>query len=124
MRRIVIVAAALCCVAAPAQAMSVQEFLGKIDGLKAKGMMALISPDIGLLKGEMKQVTDAYRADLQAARAAGRAPHSCPPPKGKAKIGRDELIAEFRAIPPAQRGVSVKAAFYAMMKKRFPCRAG
>ena len=26
------------------------------------------------------------------------------------------------AIPAAQRGISVKSAFYAMMKKRFPCK--
>lgn len=81
------------------------------------------SPDIKLLKGEMETVANAYRADIQGARAAGRKPHSCPPPKGKANIGSKELMAEFEAIPAAQRGMSVKSAFYAMMKKRFPCKA-
>ena len=105
-----------------AQAMSVAEFLAKANALKAKGFLALGSPDIKLLKGEMEGVAKAYRTDIVAARQAGRTPHSCPPPKGKANIGSKELLAEFEAIPAAQRGMSVKAAFYAMMKKRYPCK--
>lgn len=107
---------------ASAQAMSVAEFLAKANALKAKGFLALGSPDIKLLRGEVETAANAYRADLRAARTAGRAPHSCPPPKGQAKIGSKEVMAEFEAIPAAQRGMSVKTAFYAMMKKRYPCR--
>jgi hypothetical protein len=107
---------------ASAQAMSVAEFLAKANALKARGFLAIGSPDIKLLKSEMEGVANAYRADIRSARAAGRTPHSCPPPKGKAKIGSKELMAEFEAIPAAQRGMSVKSAFYAMMKKRFPCK--
>ena len=69
-----------------------------------------------------QRVADAYRADLTAARQAGRTPHSCPPPKGKASFGAKEVMAEFNAIPPARRNMSVKTAFYAMMKKRYPCK--
>ena len=116
-------AAAAMLVPATAQAMSVAEFLAKANALKAKGFLALGSPDIKLLRTEVERASDAYRADLATTRVAGRPAHSCPPPKGKAKIGSKELIAEFEAIPPAQRGVSVKSAFYAMMKKRFPCRS-
>ncbi|MFN4096453.1 MAG: hypothetical protein ACK4GG_06775 [Sphingomonas sp.] len=105
-----------------AQAMSVAEFLAKANALKAKGFLAIGSPDIKLLKGEMEGVANAYRADIVSARQAGRTPHSCPPPKGKANIGSKELLAEFETIPAAQRGMSVKSAFYAMMKKRYPCR--
>ncbi|MCR5869912.1 MULTISPECIES: hypothetical protein [unclassified Sphingomonas] len=79
-----------------AQAMSVAEFLARANALKAKGFLALGSPDIKLLKGEMEGVATAYRADIVAARQAGRTPHSCPPPKGKANIGSKELLAEFR----------------------------
>jgi hypothetical protein len=117
-----VMAGAVLLVPVSAQAMTVAEFLAKANALKAKGFMALGSPDIKLLKGEMEGVADAYRADIVAARQAGRTPHSCPPPKGKAKIGSKELMAEFEAIPAAQRGMSVKTAFYAMMKKRFPCK--
>lgn len=105
-----------------AQAMSVAEFLAKANALKAKGFLAMGSPDIKLLRTEVERASDAYRSDLATAKAAGRAPHSCPPPKGKARIGSKELIAEFEAIPAAQRGISVKSAFYAMMKKRYPCK--
>lgn len=107
---------------ASAQAMTVAEFLAKANALKAKGFLAMGSPDIKLLRTEVERASDAYRSDLASAKAAGRAPHSCPPPKGKAKIGSKELLAEFETIPAAQRGMSVKSAFYAMMKKRFPCK--
>jgi hypothetical protein len=117
-----VMAGAVLLVPVSAQAMTVAEFLAKANALKAKGFMALGSPDIKLLKGEMEGVANAYRADIVAARQAGRTPHSCPPPKGKAKIGSKELMAEFESIPAAQRGMSVKSAFYAMMKKRYPCK--
>lgn len=121
MRKAMIAALMLALVPGSAQAMSVAEFLAKANALKARGILAMGSPDIKLLRTEIEGVSTAYRADLDAARKAGRAPHSCPPPKGKAKIGGKELMAEFEAIPAAQRGMSVKSAFYAMMKKRFPC---
>lgn len=109
-------------VAVPAQAMSVAEFLAKVNALKAKGAMAMFSSDIGLLKQEVEGASAAYRGDLAAATAAGRKPSSCPPPKGQAKIGSSELIAAFEKIPPAQRNISVKAAFATMMQQRFPCK--
>lgn len=122
MRRLAIVVA-LMLVPTSAQAMSVAEFLAKANALKARGFMAMGSPEIKLLRTEVERASDAYRSDLASAKAAGRAPHSCPPPKGKAKIGSNELMAEFQSIPAAQRGMSVKSAFYAMMKKRFPCKS-
>lgn len=121
MRRLMLVAA-LVTTPVAAQAMSVAEFLAKVNGLKAKGIFAMGSPDIKLLTTEMKTIAAGYRTDLEADRKAGRAPHSCPPPLGKGKIGSKEVLAEFEAIPVAQRGMSVKTAFYAMMKKRYPCR--
>ncbi|WP_423606685.1 hypothetical protein [Sphingomonas sp. MS122] len=122
MKRWTIAAMMLAALPASAQAMTVGQFLAKANALKAKGILAIGSPDIKLLRAEVQSVADAYRADLTAARKAGRTPHSCPPPKGKAKLGAKEVMAEFNAIPPAQRGMSVKTAFYAMMKKRYPCR--
>ncbi|MGV3456905.1 hypothetical protein [Sphingomonas sp.] len=117
-----VVASAALVLPASAQAMSVAEFLAKANALKAKGFLAIGPSDIKLLRTEVERASDAYRSDLASAKAAGRAPHSCPPPKGKAKIGSNELMAEFEAIPAAKRNMSVKTAFYAMMKKRFPCK--
>lgn len=123
MRRLLATACILAATLSSAQAMTVEAFLTKADALKAKGMMAMMSPDVGLLRGEMKAVSAAYRADIDAAQKAGRPAHSCPPPKGKGSVGSDEVMAEFNRIPAAQRSrISVKDAFYAMMKKRYPCK--
>jgi hypothetical protein len=34
----------------------------------------------------------------------------------------DEFLAELERVPVAQRGMSMRTAFYAMMKRRYPCR--
>jgi hypothetical protein len=103
-----------------ANAMSVADFLGKADALKAKGMMAMFSGDISLLKAEVQSAATAYRADV----VAGRPPKSCPPPKGSVKMDSDELMANFRTIPAAQqKTTSVRTAFANYMAKRFPCKA-
>jgi hypothetical protein len=114
--------AALLCTALPAQAMTVAEFLAKAHALQARGVFAMGSPDIKLLTDEMDGIRAAYRADLARAAAAHRPPHSCPPPVGQSKMSSAEFIAELDRIPVAQRGMSMRTAFYAMMKRRYPCR--
>ena len=117
------VAAALALLVLPmaAQAMTVDDFLAKAAALKAKGVAAMMSPDLGLLRGEIKTVADAYRADIDADKASGKKPRSCPPPKGQAKIDSNTLIGSFQTIPEGKRGMSVKTAFYSFMDKRYPC---
>jgi hypothetical protein len=122
MRRLVFAAAALTLVATPASAMNVAEFLAKAKALQAKGMFAAFSSDVTLLKNEMAGITAAYRTDIEGARAAGRKPHSCPPPRNQVKLPPAEFIAELEKIPAAQRGMSMKAAFYGIMARRYPCR--
>ena len=114
--------AALLCAALPAQAMSVAEFIAKAHALKARGLFAMGSPDIKLLQDEMAGIRTAYRADLARQAAAHQPPHSCPPPVGQSKMTSDEFMAELERIPVAQRGMSMRTAFYAMMKRRYPCR--
>lgn len=123
MKHMIFAAALLACVPGTAQAMTVAEFLAKTTALKAKGIFAIGSSDIGVLKTEMQAVAADYRTDILAARTADRKPHSCPPPKGQAKLSSTEFIADLERIPVAQRGMSMKAAFYAMMKRRYPCPA-
>jgi hypothetical protein len=84
-------------------------------------MAAMMSPDLGLLRTEVKTAGESYRAEIEAARAAGKTPRSCPPPKGQAKIDSNTLITSFQTIPPARRTMSVKTAFYSFMDKRYPC---
>lgn len=108
--------------AAHAQAMPVSEFLAKADALQKKGAMALFSSDLGLLKKQIQSSGKALRAEQVAAEKAGRKPATCLPAK-PAAISSDEVLTHFRAIPPAQRGMSVKAAFASLMRKKFPCPA-
>lgn len=105
------------------QAMTVAVFLEKADALKARGMMAMFSSDIGLLKGEVQGAARALRSETEAARRAGRRPAFCPPPEGQARLNANELLAYFRAIPPAQRQrLEVRDAMRGMMIRRYPCR--
>ncbi len=115
-------AAALCAgVAHAAGPMSVAEFLAKGDALKAKGMLAIGSPDIALLRDTVKDAGQSYRAEIASSTAAGKKPRACPPPVGQAKIDGKTLMGAFASIPPAKRGISVKAAFYRFMDRRYPC---
>jgi hypothetical protein len=114
---------ALSVFAAPvfAQNMPVSTFLEKADALKAKGMMAMLSPDIGVLKKEIQAAGLAARAERQAREAAGQPRLACPPEK--VSMNSDELIEAFRAIPAAQRPrVTVKQAMTEMVRKRYPCQ--
>lgn len=121
MKRFWITAGVLALAPASAQAMTVAEFLAKANALIAKGALASESPDFAPLAAEIRVAVEAYRDDLNAARHAGSAPHSCPSAARGVRFSTKELVAEFNAIPPADRGMSVKTAFYAMMKKRYPC---
>jgi hypothetical protein len=98
--------------------MSVGDFVVRADALKSKGVLAMMSSDVKLLGKEMDAVTTAYRAELKAARAAGKRPHSCPPAKGSLKS--QELITHFRSLPAS---TGVRSGFYSLMKKKYPCPA-
>ncbi len=119
-----ILALALVAMPGAAQAMTVEQFLGKVAALKKKGLFAIGSPDIGLLKSEMTTIATAYRGDLNAARTAGRTPHSCPPAKRTkgASMTAKNFLSDLEKIPPAERArTNMETAFYAMMKRRYPC---
>lgn len=101
--------------------MPVSEVLTKAEALKKKGAMAVFSSDLRLIKNELetsgKQLRDERRATLK----AGGKPAYCPPAKGN--FDSDELLAYLRTIPPAQRGMSFKAAYKSFLVKKFPCKA-
>jgi hypothetical protein len=104
--------------AAPASAMSVAQFLDKANALKAKGMMAMFSSDITLLKNEVMAGSKAWRAQIA---PPGRAPNACPPP-GPQKMSSDDILAMMNAVPPAQRAtVSTSEAMTAGLNRRYPC---
>jgi hypothetical protein len=104
-----------------AQNMPVSTFLAKADALKAKGAFALLSSDVGLLKGEVQAAAAAYRTERKAREAAGGKPEICPPAKAPA-IDSDEMTASFRAIPAAQQPrTSVKQAWTGFIRHKYPC---
>ena len=123
MRRVMVAMVALgLIVPDAAQAMTVAQFLAKVKALQAQGALAALSPDADLLRREVAAIRAAYTADLRTARAAGKTPHSCPPETGKPRITPKQMLAELEKIPPAKRGMSMKAAVYAYMKRTYPCR--
>jgi hypothetical protein len=106
-----------------AQAMKVDQFLQKADALEKKGMMALLSSDYKLLKGEVEAGVSALRKERLAAKAAGRPQAYCPV-DGKPGLTSGEILKAFRTIPPPQRArVEVKDALRALLARKFPCRA-
>ncbi|MEY4269655.1 MAG: hypothetical protein RLZZ58_871 [Pseudomonadota bacterium] len=112
---------ALVMLTAAAGDMSIATFLGKADGLKAKGILAMGSPEIEVLKGEMQGATRAYRTRIEGDKKAGKAPHSCPP--AQAKMTSNDLMKHFRSYPASrQSNVSVRTGFFDLMKKRYPCK--
>lgn len=117
-RRIVFILALLVS-AAPASAMSVDEFLTRAATLEKKGVAALFSSDYKLLRNEVKSAGEALRASEKTARAAGRKPVACLP--DRVPVKSDELLAYFRAIPQGRRNITVAAAFTEMMSRKYPC---
>jgi hypothetical protein len=100
--------------------MSVATFLAKADALKAKGLMALGSSDIGLLRSEGQAAGQAYKARLEGERKAGK-PSSCPP-KGT-KVQSDKLMAFLRTYPePVRPRTTMKSAIADYFIKTYPCK--
>jgi len=103
-----------------AQAMTVDQFLAKANALKAKGMMALLSPDVGVLKAEMADAVKTLQAEKAARKAAGKPPLVCAP-EGT-RLTQNEMLGGLAALPSAQRSGSLKDGVSQVMRNRFPCR--
>ncbi|MFL6857695.1 MAG: hypothetical protein ACJ8EB_07270 [Allosphingosinicella sp.] len=123
MKKLILAAVLVAAPLAAASAMPVSTFLQKADALEAKGMMALFASDYGLLKKEVTDASGQLRAERLAARAAGRRPAYCPPEQQGSLDSRD-LLAAFRAIPPALAArTQVKDALRALLARKYPCPA-
>lgn len=100
--------------AGQASAMTAAEFLAKADALKAKGMMAMFSSDLGLIKTE-------FNDDAKAWRAQAHRPNACPPEK--ISLNSDAILALVAAVPPQQRTTtSARAAIIEGLNRKYPCR--
>jgi hypothetical protein len=126
MRMVFLVTAISLSVAAPLAAkpgdMTLAQFLPKAEKLQKRGMLAMFSDDLKLVKREVEGASADYRARIEADRKAGKPAHSCPPPKGKGSMTSKELLAHFRSYPESRwSSVSVRSGFFDLMKKRYPC---
>jgi len=121
--RVLVLGLTALCLAAPAAAapgdMAISVFLAKVEALKAKGMAAMFSSDVGVLMAEGKAAGQAYRQQLAQENKSGR-PSSCPPPK--AAINSDMLIDHLKSYPAAVRpSTSLRTAMADLFRKKFPC---
>ena len=111
--------------AAAAQPLTVADVLAKSDALEKKGMLAIFSSDLSLIKAEAKRDMDAFASALQAANKAHRPLPACPPQDAngwKFTFNTDEVLKFYRSIPPQQRGMSSVQGFADFMRAKYPCR--
>lgn len=118
--RTVVASLVLVGVAVPADAaMTVQTFLARANALRDQGPMALMSPDLPVLKAEAKQATTELRADRAARAAAGKKPIACVP-EGE-KIGIMDMLDGLAALPASVQKRPLKDGYAQVLAKRFPC---
>ena len=118
--------------ATSASAMTVEEFLTRAQTLKGKGMMAVFhKKEINVLLEEVKSASQAYKVDHDKAQAAGDPSLGCPPAPGskaakdpRSRMSTDQFLGHFAGIPKEQRQrMTFKAAYYDLIRARFPCPA-
>lgn len=120
MRNWNLAAALLLAAASPAAAMDVGTFLAKAEAAQKKGILAVFSSDARLLMSEIKNATQALKAERLAAAASGAQRSYCP--RGKASLSQEELLAAMRSVPMSRRSqVSVKDALRSAFSRKFPC---
>ena len=124
MKRLTILALAAALVPSAALAargdMNLAVFIAKADALRAQGPLALLSPDLDLLKAEGKAAGESYRMRLLRERAAGK-PSSCPP--DNAQIVPEELVSFLKTAYPAQARtrVTIRQGVADYFIRKFPC---
>lgn len=112
----IMLAAAL--VAPPVSAMSVAEFLGRVDAIKANPFTYF--SNVGPLKTEGTAAGEAWKAQIA---PAGQQPNACPPPNAK-KMSNSAFVSMLQAIPPHQRATtSVTQATIAGLNRLYPCKS-
>jgi len=101
--------------------MNLAVFIQKADTLRSQGPLALMSPDLDVLKAEGKAAGESYRARLLQERARGK-PSSCPP--DNAQIVPEELVNFLKTAYPAQARprVTIRQGVADYFIRKFPCR--
>lgn len=114
----------LCCGAMPvcAQAMTVSDWVQRMEALKARGSAAKGSPELMALQTEVASAAVRYRAQIKEAKEKAQRPRACPPVR--VSLSSEDLMLEFRKLPPASYAGEVSVAFGEVMDKRYPCGEG
>lgn len=110
--------------AAQTSSLSVADVLTKSDALEKRGMLAVFSSDLRLIKAEAQRDVDAFAVQLRTARNAHRTLPACPPESSdgwKIAFDTEEVLRYYRSIPPQQRGISSRQAFAEFMRIKYPC---
>ena len=122
MKKLLLVAAMVLVPVTALHAMTVATFLQKAEALEKRGITALFSSDLSLLKEEVKGASASLRAERLAAERGGRRPPYCPP--DRPSLSSNEILAHFRAIPPAQRDrMEVRDGLRTLLTRKYPCRS-
>lgn len=117
---VALAATSVLAIPAAAQSMSVGTFLTRAAPLRANPLMALVSPDYAVLKGEADAAVHALRADAAARKAAGKPPIACVP-EGQS-LGITDMLAGLDALPAADKRLPLKDGYARVLAQRFPCR--
>jgi hypothetical protein len=106
--------------------MSISTFLTKADALKAKGLFAMGSSDIGLLKTEVTTSVASLKAESATAQKAGHRPPACVP-QGT-KLSSEEACGPYAILPCGaakqreRKGRALFAHGQALSLPRYPLR--
>ncbi len=125
MKRLLIFALAMAAFPAAAYAargdMNLATFIAKAETLQAQGPLALMSPDLEVLKAEGSAAGQSYKQRLLTERARGK-PSSCPP--DNARIVPEELVNFLRTAYPANARprVTIRQGVADYFIRKFPCR--
>ncbi|WP_198024117.1 hypothetical protein [Sphingorhabdus lutea] len=103
-----------------AASMNAEVFYVKAVALKKKGVGAILSKDMDILKGEMNNVRTNLRAENEKAKKTGK-PLYCPPKNSS--MSSDQLISELSAAGQTKRKQMTMHAFMRdYMVRKYPCK--
>jgi hypothetical protein len=109
--------------AAAEESMTLGQFLMHWDEVQKAGVMARLSPDAGAVTRAVMRGAARYRQMVEADRAAGRSPRSCPPPPDTGKFDSTDVIPRLKALPVNDRAKPFDEALIPILHSLRPCAA-
>lgn len=117
-------AAALFVQGAPAEPpLTLGQFLALWDTGRQAGVMARMSPEARTAARALRDGARRYRARVEADKAAGRPPQSCPPPRGSAQLRSDDVIPKLEALPASDHAKPFETVLIPLLDSLYPCPA-